>query len=212
MKKYTLWLLISGLMFGQKANGQDYIINWQNDTIICKLPGNIKKTGLKPAWKYEDGYEKIVTVFGYDSVRIIKAGEVKGYSRKEHGKKLLCDGFFESKQIVTAGQKRRTNVEESGASDNEDWIFLSRLIEGKYATLYIRYASDGRGIYTSYYLHRQGIEKENTVIPFFNKKKMLELLSNSASQLKDFKYRKSNKGFQEIVHEYNRLKEMAAIK
>ena len=42
---------------------------------------------------------------------------------------------------------------------------------------------------------------------------MVELLSDSdiASEMKGFKYRKSNKGFSEIVVEYNRLKEEAAV-
>ena len=43
---------------------------------------------------------------------------------------------------------------------------------------------------------------------------MIELLSDSdiASEMKRFKYRKSNKGFAEIVNEYNRLKEAAGKK
>lgn len=214
MKKHYLLFLIAGLSMGSIAQAQDYIITWQNDTIACKLPGDIKKAGLKPVWKYDDGYEKVVTVFENDSVRIINAGEIKGYSRKEHGKGLLCDGNFEAKQIVTQGQSKRTLVEEKGPAKNLEWHFLSRIVEGKYATLYIRYDSDGTCIFSSYYLDRHGIEAENTVIPFFNKKKMIEMLSDDdiAHEMKGFKYKKSNKGFAEIVNEYNRLKEAAAKK
>lgn len=212
MKKHYLLLLIAGLAIGSIAQTQDFIITWQNDTIVCKLPGDIKKAGLKPVWKYDNGYEKVVTFFENDSVRIIKAGEIKGYSRKEHGKGLLCDGIFEAKQIVYAGQGKRTLVEEKGPAKNLDWNFLSRIVEGKYATLYIKYDSDGTCIFSSYYLDRHGIEGENIVIPFFNKKKMIEMLSDAdiASEMKAFKYKKSNKGFAEIVNEYNRLKEATA--
>lgn len=214
MKKHYLLLLFAGLAIGSLAQPQDYIITWQNDTLVCKLPGDLKKTGLKPVWKYDDGYEKVVTVFENDSIRIIKAGEIKGYHRKDHGKGLLCDGVFEAKQIVTTGQNKRTLVEENRTGNNLPWYFLSRVIEGKYANLYIRYVSDGRDIFAAYYLHRHGIEEENTVLPFFNKKKTIEVLSDGdiANEMKAFKYKKSNKGFAEIVNEYNRLKEAVTNK
>jgi hypothetical protein len=198
MKSYTLLVIVfsSTLTFSLSAqDNQDYIVNWENDTIFCKLPGDAKKAGLKPVWKYEDGYERIVAVSDNDSIRIINAGDIKGYSRQKHGKRLLCDGFFESKQILYTRQNQRTTVEGENIGNNSKWYFLNRIVQGKYATLYIWY------------------ETSNTVIPFFNKKKMVELLSDSdiASEMKGFKYRKSNKGFSEIVVEYNRLKEEAEV-
>lgn len=214
MKKYKLFLAIATVVLANHSKAQDYIITWKNDTIACELPGDAKKMGFKPAWKYEDGHEKIITVFKNDSIRIVNAGEIKGYSRKEHGKWLLCDGFFEAKQIINTAQSKRTLVEEKGSDKNLQWHFLNRIVEGKYATLYIRYDSDGQCIFAAYYIKRHGTEAENTVIPFFNKKKMIELLSESdiASEMKAFKYKKSSKGFAEIVNEYNRLKEAAAKK
>ncbi len=214
MKKQSLLFLVTSLTFGLIAVGQDYIINWNNDTIACKLPGDAKKAGFKPAWKYEDGYERIVAVSDNDSIRVINAGDIKGYSRQKHGKGLLCDGFFEAKQILFSNQNIRTTVEGKSAGNNSDWVFLSRIAEGKYATLYMKYETDGTDYFSSYYLDRHGIEAANTVIPFYNKKKMIELLSDNdiAGEMKRFKYRKSNKGFAEIVVEYNRLKEAAAKK
>ena len=214
MKKQFLLLPLLSLALVPGAVGQDYIITWNNDTIACQLPGDAKKAGLKPAWKYEDRYERIVTVSDNDSIRVINAGEIKGYSRQKHGKRLLCDGVFEAKQILFSNQNKRTTVEGKNSGNNPNWVFLSRITEGKYATLYMKYDTDGTSYYSSYYIVRHGIEAANTVIPFFNKKKMIELLSDSdiASEMKRFKYRKSNKGFAEIVNEYNRLKEAAGKK
>lgn len=216
MKSYTLLVIVfsSTLTFSLSAqDNQDYIVNWENDTIFCKLPGDAKKAGLKPVWKYEDGYERIVAVSDNDSIRIINAGDIKGYSRQKHGKRLLCDGFFESKQILYTRQNQRTTVEGENIGNNSKWYFLNRIVQGKYATLYIWYETHGGCTYSSYFINRHGIEASNTVIPFFNKKKMVELLSDSdiASEMKGFKYRKSNKGFSEIVVEYNRLKEEAEV-
>jgi hypothetical protein len=211
MKKYTLLLFITGLIVGQLAAAQDYIITWQNDTIACKLPGNSKTVGIKPGWKYQNGYERILTVFANDSIRVINAGEIKGYSRKEHGKKLLCDGIFEAKKIALAVKNKLTPVDAEKSKKEEPWYFLNRVVQGKYASLYIQYSFQSSSISSSYYISRHGIEPPDTVIPFFNKKKMIELLSNDAmaGELANFNYRKSTKGLLDIVNEYNRLKEEA---
>jgi len=209
MKKYLL--LVTCLAFVLGVAGQDYIINWNNDTIACQLPGDPKKIGLKPVWKYDDGHERIIAISESDSLSIINAGDIKGYHRQKHGKGLLCDGVFEAKQILFSNQNSRTTVEGKNAANNPQWYFFSRIVQGKYATLYIKYNTHGSCTYSSYYINRHGIEAPNTVLPFYNKKKMLELLSDGdiAGEMKEFKFRKSNKGFSEIVTEYNRLKEAA---
>lgn len=214
MGKYSLLLLIAGLTIGWETMAQDYIITWQNDTISCTLPGNIKKTGIKPIWKYQNGYQSIVTVFSNDSIRVINAGEIKGYSRQEHGKRLLCNGVFEAKKIIGDTKNKLTTTEGENPGEDEPWYFLSRIVQGKYASLYIHYTYQRSSIASSYYLSRHGIEPPDTVIPFFNKKRMIELLSSddNAEEISRFNYRKSAKGFSEIVNEYNRLKEMAADK
>lgn len=215
MKMRMLFLVIGTLVWACHSEAQDYIVTWKNDTIVCQLPGDAKKAGFKPVWKYEDGYERIVAFFNGDSVRVISAGEIKGYSRQKHGKRLLCDGFFEAKQIIFLGTKKRTLVDETKNTEkSKPWVFMNRLIDGKYANLYIVYQLTGDGYEASYYLSRHGVEASNTVMPFFNKKKMIELMSDSdiASEMKAFRYKKSNKGFAEIVNEYNRLKEAAAKK
>lgn len=214
MKKNNLLVLVTSLFFVSGAAGQDYIINWNNDTITCQLPGDPKKIGLKPVWKYDDGHERIIAISESDSLSIINAGDIKGYSRQKHGRGLLCDGVFEAKQILFSNPNKRTTVEGKNSDSNLKWYFFSRIVEGKYATLYIKYDTHGSCTYSSYYIHRHGIEAANTVLPFYNKKKMLELLSDSdiAGKMEEFKFRKSNKGFSEIVAEYNRLKEAAAKK
>jgi hypothetical protein len=215
MKKNIAFFFVFNLFGFLQTLGQDYIITLRNDTIPCKLPGTSKEIGLKPAREYENGYEKIVAIFSNDSIRVLKANEIKGYSRQKHGKKLLCDGFFEAKQIVIANSKKRTIVDQNKNSPEKlPWYFMNRIIEGKYASLYSYYFFGGPEVDHFYYISRSGIEAPNTVIPFFNRKKMVELLSEEdiASEMQKFKYKKSMKGVQEIVNEYNRLKEIAAEK
>lgn len=212
MNKQLLFLAMSMLLSVIYMQGQDYIITWQNDTIACNLPGDAKKAGLKPFWKYENGYRQIAIFFDNDSIRVIKAGEIKGYTRKKHGRRLLCDGDFEAKQVVLQTKAKRTFVEDNSSTEKtHPWFFFNRVIVGKFANLYIKYESDGSCYYLSYYIHRHGIDSVNTVVPIITKKKMLVFLSDSdiATEMQRFKYKKSSKGFSEIVKEYNRLKEAA---
>lgn len=213
MKKYSLLFFVICIAFGQGAKGQDYIITWENDTIACKLPGSSNEVGLKPRNKYEDGYQRIAAVFADDSMRVINAGEIKGYSRKKHGKRLLCDGFFEAKQIIFLDTKKRTLVDERKDTEkNKPWVFMNRLIEGKYASLYIVYQLIGNSYESAYYLSRYGIEAPNTVISIYSRKRLVDMLSDEdiANEMKNISYRKSSKGFSDIVIEYNRLKVAAA--
>ena len=105
MKLYVVLIFLIALFWGFKAVSQDFIITWQNDTIPCKLPGDAKEIGLKPTRKYHNGYERVTALFQNDSLRVINAGEIFGYFRQKHGKKLLCDGYFEAKQIKMLNSK-----------------------------------------------------------------------------------------------------------
>lgn len=213
MLKQLLGVLIAGLLNGAVAVGQDYIITWKNDTIPCQLPGNIKETDLRPAWKYSNGHYNTVAVFQNDSVRVINAGEIKGYTRQKHGKQYLCNGFFESKQVVSPAVQKRTPV-DSKANDpkNQDWFFMNRIVDGRYASLYMIYDNDGTCISAYYYIRRHDDPVPNKVTPVISKKKMVAFLSDAgiADQLKAFSGKRSNRRFVKIIREYNRLKEIAA--
>ena len=93
------------------------------------MPPKPAKDGLKPSYKYENGYEKFAAIFSADSMRIIDAGQVKSYSREKHGKGLLCNGIFDAKKI--AGNTRK---EIGELKKNEKWVFMQRVSTRPYAS------------------------------------------------------------------------------
>ncbi|MBL7747969.1 MAG: hypothetical protein JNM19_11105, partial [Chitinophagaceae bacterium] len=149
MNLYILFaLMCCSLLQGAVYAQSDYIITWQNDTIFCRFPDKPGKEGFKPASKYKNGHIQLMAVFGNDSVRTISAGEIKGYSRAKHGQSLLCNGNFESIQLVS----RDSMLTEVDGKKEKSWFFLNKIVPGKYATLYCKYLFTSRGPRIYYYL------------------------------------------------------------
>lgn len=206
MKSFFIAILI--IYTVPQAKAQDYIVTWNNDTIKCTMPPKPAKEGLKPSYKFENGYEKFAAIFSADSLRIIEAGQVKTYKREKHGKRLLCNGVFDAKKI--AGTSRK----QIGESDKDKkWVFMQRVSTGPYAKLYIQYSRAFDGcIISNYYFSFAG-DDPNYVVYADSKKNAIKLLMQDADvapKLEKFKYRKSSKGYTDIVEEYNRLKKEAA--
>ena len=207
--RYYFLLTLTFFSFGsmKAQNSGDFIITWKNDTITCSFPANPKDADIRPARRYLNGHISIPTVFGNDSVRIIPAGDIKAYSRNEHGKSLLCDGYFESKKLAALNGVRKN----PDGRTNEEWYFLRRLVDGKYASLHIIYLGTGDNISSTLFLTIHN-SKTTDMIKVWGWKKTLALLSDSdtAEELSKLKRNGSNK-YSDLVKEYNRLKEEVDI-
>jgi hypothetical protein len=198
MRKYLLGALLLGL--SQYGDAQDYVITWDNDTVACTFPAKPGKEGLRPARKYENGYLRVPAIFAGDSIRVLRAGEVKGYFRKAHGKYLLCNGFFESRKIVPG----------AGVYENEQdnqWYFMNRVLEGKYASLYMIYLPGRHSPQPVYLVAKHTDPDPLTAFTIWNTKSARRLLAEpdikkAMEQYLSVKRRK----FTEMVLEYNRLK------
>lgn len=189
---FVIFLFFSGNL----VLSQDYIITWKNDTIYCELPGKPGKEGLRPANKYENGHLRFVAFFPNDSVRVLEAGQVKGYHRSKHGKYLLCDGNFVAKKMLWS-------------FGDTTWYFMNRVEDGKYATLYIIYLREGRYIVPYYFINKKGDKNPLFATLIKNKKKLRELLTDEDIKegMQGFFNSRKNKQYKEAVREYNRLKE-----
>lgn len=207
--RYTFLFMLIFCFFGslKAQNSGDFIITWKNDTIACSFPGNPKDADIRPARRYLNGHISIPTVFKNDSVRIIRAGDIKAYSRNEHGKSLLCDGYFESKKLAVSGNMRKN----PDGGRNEEWYFLRRLVDGKYASLHIIYLGSGDNMSSFLFLTKH-ISATPDMIKVWGWRKTLALLSDNdtAEGLNKLKGSGSNR-YTNLVKEYNRLKEEAAI-
>ena len=207
--KYGFLLTLFYCFFGslKAQDSGDFIITWKNDTIACSFPNNPKDADIRPARRYLNGHINIPTIFENDSVRIIRAGDIKAYSRNKHGKSLLCDGYFESKKLAILDNVRKN----PGGDTNEEWYFLRRLVDGKYASLHIIYLGSGDNMSSFLFLT---IHNSTTpdMIKVWGWKKTLALLSdsNTAEEVSKSKRNGSNK-YSDLVKEYNRLKEEVAI-
>jgi hypothetical protein len=197
MKTGLLWVV---LMCGFPALSQDYLVNWQNDTLSVTLPANPAKEDFKPGWKYRSGYELIAVIFANDSIRAINAGEIKAYYRQKHGKGLLCDGSFESIK-VEEGTGKRTNAEGKVAYS---WYFMQPVHKGRYASLY-KILVGGKRVYTYYYIviHKEGNRVNGQLM--LNRSDARKLLTIQAHEEAMTHFIRKNKRFSKIVIEYNRL-------
>lgn len=186
---------------------QDYIVTWKNDTLSCVFPDKPGKEGFRPAFKFENGHVRVLTYFPNDSVRAIEAGEIRSYSRSKHGTGLLCNGVFDAKKI---DNRDRAMVDPYRLRDERPWYFMRRVEEGPFATLYILYTYSGRRISFSYYLCRSD-DDPDMAISLRGRKHTVRLLSEDehAGSLVNFKFKNSQKGYIQIVREYNRLKTAA---
>jgi len=198
MRWYYLFFLV--LFFTNAGLAQDYIITWSGDTLSCVLPGKPGKEGIRPAAKYHNGHIRVVAFFPNDSVRVLEAGQVKGYFRSRHGKSLLCDGHFEAKKIYRKG---RDTV----------WYFMNRVVEGKFASLYVVYLRADRRIYRYYYLRKLTDRLsffESNIATYKQLRRMLTEDDIREGMQLFFSGKRKNR-FIGAVREYNRLKEALGI-
>lgn len=210
--KYIFSLIVT-LLSATLLNSQDYIITWKGDSLECRMPEKPWKEGFRPISKYDNGHLQVPVIFANDSVRVIKAGDIKGYSRDKHGKGLLCNGDFESKQLLD--EKGRKSAMWHWGGDEDSWYFLQKLEEGPHANLYILYLRCSSGITDAFYgisKHAEG--KPDKAVVMYNRKRTVEFLSDPdiADKMKKVKYKKKRSAYRQLVNEYNRLKTEAANK
>jgi hypothetical protein len=210
--KYTC-LLTCMILLTTLLNSQDYVITWKGDSLECYMPEKPWKEGFRPPRKYDNGHLRIPVVFQNDSTRVIEAGDVKGYSRTKHGRGMLCNGVFESKQLLDEKGKETTLWHFGGKEDS--WYFLQKLEEGPHANLYIAYlrcSSGGTDVF--YCITKQGEGQPDKAFVMVNRKRTVQFLSDPdvETAMKKFRYKKTRHAYKKIVREYNRLKTEAATK
>ncbi|MBL7723696.1 MAG: hypothetical protein JNK27_06085 [Chitinophagaceae bacterium] len=205
-KKHSLLLCVQVFTLFQCAQAQDHVITWDADTLTCIFPDKPRKEGLRPGSKYENGHIRLLAHFENDSVRIIEAGDVKGYSRKKHGKSLLCDGVFESVELTEEEQR----YIYYGRSDGKRWYFLNRVFSGKYASLYVMYISRTSESPRSFYFIKKTDQKSTKPVLLRNWKQIFTQLDDLPvnSGFKADNYRGKKRNFVYVVNDYNRLKEL----
>lgn len=205
-------LLAAMLLSYSVVSSQDYIITWQGDTLECRMPGKPWKEGLRPARKYSNGHIRLPVFFANDSMRVIEAGTIKGYSRAKHGGSFLCNGVFESKQLVD--DKGNESPSWHWDENKDSWYFLQKLEEGAYASLYILYIRCGSGTDVIYCIAKHAGHQPDKAAVMYSRKRTVAFLSDPdvAAGMKSFRYKKNRYAYREIVREYNRLKAEAAYK
>lgn len=205
MLKPLLLLMLLPLL--APAEAQDYIITWKNDTLHCEMPGEPRKKGLRPVWKYKDGYYQVAAIFPGDSIRVYEPGQIRGYYRKKHGDGLLCDGNFHSIQVPEGdGFKTRT-----GAAPAYTWRFLLLETQGEYVSMY-KLLWWGRRLHTTYYaVKHQGPDKDIAYYLTSRKRLRKVLADEDIREYMLAAIQKTGK-YKELIAEYNRLKAAAAVK
>lgn len=204
--KLVFTLLLSWVI-GISVSCQDYIITWQGDTISCRFPDNPRKEGFRPVKKYLNAHNRLAAVFSNDSVRIIEAGQVKGYYRSRHGQSFLCNGDFVAKKIIYQNTRGAAKPRRN-APDDEGWFFLRKVEEGAFASLYILYKwRGGSRPYLFYCISKHEYGDPLVSVVMKSKNNIIRFLSDPKIDFKNRKFRNNTKGYQEIVKEYNRLKE-----
>lgn len=204
-KKHSLLLCVQVFTLFLCAQAQDHVITWDADTLQCIFPDKPRKEGVRPGSKYENGHIRLLAHFENDSIRVIEAGDIKRYSRKKHGKSLLCDGVFESVEVTEQEQR----YIYSGRNDGKRWYFLNRIFSGKYASLYVMYISRTSGPPSSFYFVRKMDHEKIKPVLLRNWKQVFDHLHDPVINA-DFKaenYKGKQKNYLHIVKEYNRLKE-----
>lgn len=207
-----LWLCILTLCFYSAVSAQDYIITWANDTINCTFPQKPGKIGFRPAGKYENGHVRVLTIFPGDSIRAIEAGDVKAYYRLKHGKELLCNGYFEAKKVKETDWQSNDAI--PGNKGNA-WYFMNQVVKGKYASLYMVYIWRGSKTPAPFYFVSKYNDPDSLQPAWLGtRKKLVEIFSDRdlKEAMQPVLDRKARKRYADIVREYNRLKEAAALK
>lgn len=195
----TLYLLVS-----ISSLAQDYIVSWQSDTIKALLPSNpAKEQGLRPGWKYKNGFFLLSVLFKNDSLRVIKPGEIKGYYREKHGKGFLCNGYFESIQVIEGGENK-TNTE---GKNEADWYFMQPVYIGKFASLYKRMRINKRQS-TLFYLVKHTSKNNRKGLFVVTRKNFIDHLQVPGNNEAMERFIKKNKLYDKFVMEYNRLMEL----
>lgn len=217
MKK-CLFALFFACFYSLSMGQEDMIFTWDGDTINVTMPGQPWKDGVRPASKYDNGYIRTFTVFANDSVRVIEAGEIKGYYRKKHGKRYLCDGYFESRKIKPGTYLSTINWGRSGTNSGKDadnpWYFMAPVVKGKHASLYRIYTWCGQCMHAMYFLGRPEDEDSLMTQPVWTRKEAIKLLSDPdvADAMNDYWENGKKKKIGTIVEHYNTVKESAALK
>jgi hypothetical protein len=217
MTKYLLTLLCT-CFYSLSMGQEDKIITWGGDTLRVTMPGEPWKDGLRPSSKYDNGYLRTVTVFANDSVRVIEAGEVKGYYRQKHGKRFLCDGYFEARKVAPGPDLEMINWWRNGTGRNKDmsnpWYFMSPVIKGKHASLYRIYRWCGECMHPLYLVSLPGDEDSLRTTPVWTRKEALKLLSDPdvVNEMNEYWNKAKKKKIWTIVEHYNKLKDENAIR
>ncbi len=197
-------LIALSLLVFSSAFTQNYIVNWQNDTIKALLPFNpVKEQGLKPGWKYKNGFLLLSVLFTNDSLRIIKPGEIKSYYREKHGKWLLCDGYFESIQVIDGGP----NKTDTEGRREVNWYFMQPVYKGKFASLY-KILTIGKRMQTLFYLVKHTNKNNNEGVSVVTRKNFINHLQLPNNNEVMERFIKKNKRYSKFVSEYNRLMEL----
>ncbi|MDZ4794303.1 MAG: hypothetical protein SGI83_08515 [Bacteroidota bacterium] len=202
MRKYILFCI--SLLFVFDISAQDYVVSWNNDTSACKMPEKPWKDGLRPSGLYDNGHVRTVAFFPTDSVRIIEPGKVKGYFRHKHGKRYLCDGYFESRKI---NEQSLLNLHRNNNESNNPWGFMQAIVKGKYATLYLLYAKTFRFERPVYLIARHDFTDPLYTEVMWTRKEAYTLLADASVKESMEQYRKSMKKqrIRGIVEHYNKL-------
>lgn len=192
MRTLILYLALLNVM---DAFPQDYIITAGNDTLYCRLPGDIRKEGIRPVYKYLNGHTRLAVVFSNDSLRVQEPGQIRGYYRSVHGKSLLCDGYFESRKMAWK-------------EGDTSWYFMNRVQDGDFAALYKIYLADGDAPSQYYFLDIKGQADPDFVQLVPGRKKLKALLTDADTreEMEKLFSRRKKISYREAVAAYNLLK------
>lgn len=199
MKKISIFCVF--LFLRQFSFSQDYILNWQGDTIYCQFPDHPRKEGLKPVAKYLNGHIRVAAIFPRDSMRVLEAGQVKAYYREKHGKSFLCDGYFES-------VKYHWNKKDS------IWYFMNLVYKGTHASLYrVWFRSTDRQ--PAWYFLQLPAADGGRQFHYIDRFATLRKLLSDAAIEDDLRKQFTKKGqrhYSDMIRVYDQLKAAAAIK
>ncbi|MCX6317348.1 MAG: hypothetical protein NTW29_08655 [Bacteroidetes bacterium] len=199
MEKFIL--CITALLSSFALRAQDYIITLNNDTLPCRMVQDPRKTGLRPAGNYRDGYSRIAVLFPGDSLRVFDPGQIRGYYRNTHGKGLLCDGHFESLKLQEATSELVTEAEKKTFSQ----AFLFREKNGEYAAMY-KLLRWGRRLNTYYYVVKKEGGDTLTARLLTGRKSLRAIFCDEDIKSEMEAVIRKTKRFGDMVDAYNRLK------
>jgi hypothetical protein len=206
MQKKEFFTISLLLLIIISCPAQDYIITWNNDTIPCELPANPQKAGFRPRAEHNNGYFKLAAIFPNDSVRVINPGEIKGYYRAKHGRRLLCDGNFHSVKMV---EPHKLQTDADGGKEEPVWYFMIAEEIGEYASMY-KVMVVSKRLNTWYYMVKHQHDREPEGVYMSTRRKITEHLAEKDIEEDMAEFIKKNKSYSKMILEYNRLKKAAA--